>query len=62
VIHRLFPAPANAVPCGVSGPILNSGAASYALRSLASKLHWTVDLKFIKEPPSEGVRRLLAKA
>jgi len=59
VIHRLFPAPASAVPCGVSGRILNSVPAAFALRSLAAKLRWPVTLEFISTPPIEGVRRLL---
>jgi len=59
VIHRLFPAPAAPVPCGVSGRILNSVPASFALRSLAAKLGWPVKLEFITTPPIEGVRRLL---
>jgi len=61
VIHRLFPAPATKLPCGVSGRILNSAPAAFALRSLASKLKWPVELAFITTPPSEGVRRLLAR-
>ncbi|HVZ66033.1 MAG TPA: BadF/BadG/BcrA/BcrD ATPase family protein [Lacunisphaera sp.] len=59
VIHRLFPSPAAALPCGVSGRVLNSVPAAFALRSLASKLRWPVELRFINAPPSEGVRRLL---
>lgn len=72
VIHRLFPAgaeqsladstPISAVPCGISGRILNSVTATAALRSLANKLHWPVNLIFISEPPIEGVRRLLTKS
>jgi hypothetical protein len=50
------------IPCGVSGRILNSVPAAFALRSLAAKLRWAVKLEFITTPPSEGVRRLLAKA
>jgi glucosamine kinase len=61
VIHRLFPSPTTPVPCGVSGRILNSVAASFALRSLVEKLRWPVALGFITESPSEGVRRLLSK-
>jgi N-acetylglucosamine kinase-like BadF-type ATPase len=61
VIHRLFSSSTTPLPCGVSGRILNSAAASFALRSLAAKLRWPVTLTFITEPPSEGVRRLLAK-
>ncbi len=61
VIHRLFPPPVAALPCGVSGRILNSVPAAFALRSLASKLHWPVELRFMDIPPIEGVRRLLGK-
>lgn len=71
VIHRLFPAgpgpgrtdsaPTPPLPCGVSGRILNSIPAAFALRSLTAKLRWPVTLNFITEPPSEGVRRLLLK-
>lgn len=61
VIHRLFPQPAAKLPCGISGRILNSVAASFALRSLASKLNWPVALHFMNTPPIEGVRRLLAR-
>ncbi|MDI1337221.1 MAG: BadF/BadG/BcrA/BcrD ATPase family protein [Lacunisphaera sp.] len=61
VIHRLFPQPAAKLPCGVSGRILNSAPAAFALRSLASKLNWPVELRFIALAPIEGVRRLLTK-
>ena len=61
VIHRLFPKPATKLPCGVSGRILNTAPAAFALRSLASKLNWPVELHFMDTPPIEGVRRLLAK-
>ncbi|AOS43962.1 BadF/BadG/BcrA/BcrD ATPase family protein [Lacunisphaera limnophila] len=71
VIHRLFPAdpqPSRAgisypppLPCGVSGRILNSVPAGFALRSLVAKLRWPVTLTFITAAPSEGVRRLLGK-
>ncbi len=61
IIHRLFPKSAVLVPCGVSGRILNSAPAAFALRSLASKLNWPVTLNFIATAPIEGVRRLLAK-
>jgi len=66
VIHRLFPTgsatgPSGPLPCGVSGRILNSVPAAFALRSLAGKLRWPVNLNFITESPIEGVRRLLAK-
>jgi N-acetylglucosamine kinase-like BadF-type ATPase len=61
VIHQLFPTPSGKIPCGVSGRILNSVPAAFALRSLASKLNWPVDLQFMNTPPIEGVRRLLAR-
>lgn len=61
VIHQLFFAPTSPVPCGVSGRILNSIPAAFALRSLAGKLRWPVTLNFLTTSPSEGVRRLLAK-
>jgi len=61
VIHRLFPRPAGRLPCGVSGRILNSEPAAFALRSLASKLNWPVELRFIDTAPIEGVRRLLLR-
>jgi glucosamine kinase len=59
VLHRLFPKAPNRLPCGVSGRILNSPPASFALRSLAAKLNWPVDLHFIETAPIEGVKRLL---
>jgi glucosamine kinase len=59
VIHRLFPRPAGRLPCGISGRILNSPPAALALRSLAGKLNWPVDLRFLDGAPIEGVRRLL---
>jgi len=59
VMHRLFPAPAGALPCGISGRILNSPPAAYALRALAAQLQWPVELRFITTAPIEGVRRLL---
>jgi len=61
VIHRHFPRTAAQLPCGVSGRILNHPAAAYVLRSLASKLAWPVELRFIDIAPIEGVRRLLGK-
>ena len=61
VIHRLYPSPTGPLPCGVSGRILNSVPAVFALRSLASKLQWPVELRFIATPPIEGVRRLLQR-
>ncbi len=48
-----------AVPCGVSGPILNSEPAGFALKALVATHHWPVALNFITTPPIEGVRRLL---
>jgi N-acetylglucosamine kinase-like BadF-type ATPase len=61
VIHRFFPPPVAKLPCGVSGRILNSVPAAFALRSLASKLKWPVELRLFDTPPIEGVRRLLSK-
>jgi glucosamine kinase len=61
VIHRHFPRFATKLPCGVSGRILNSAPAAYVLRSLASKLNWPVEMRFIDLAPIEGVRRLLTK-
>jgi N-acetylglucosamine kinase-like BadF-type ATPase len=61
VIHRIFQKPVEKIPCGVSGRILNSVPAAFALRSLASKLNWSVELRFMDTPPIEGVRRLLAR-
>lgn len=49
------------VPCGVCGAILNSPPAVYALKALAETHAWSVEYRFITEPPIEGVRRLLAK-
>ena len=49
------------VPCGVSGAILNSEPASFALPALVSAHRWPVTLNFITTPPIEGVRRLLTK-
>jgi len=48
------------VPCGVSGPILNSEPAGFALKALAATHRWPVELNFITTLPIEGVRRLLA--
>jgi glucosamine kinase len=62
VIHRLFPQATAKLPCGVSGRILNSPPAVFALRSLAGKLNWPVELRFIDTAPIEGVRRLLIAA
>jgi len=62
VIHQLFQKSTAKLPCGVSGRILNSPPAAFALRSLADKLNWPVTLNFITIAPIEGVRRLLVKA
>jgi len=62
VIHKYFPNPSTQIPCGVSGKILNSIPGTFALRSLANKLNWPVELNFITTPPIEGVRRLLLKS
>lgn len=53
---------ANVVPCGVSGAILNSESAGFALKALVATHRWPVTLNFFTTPPIEGVRRLLAKA
>ena len=50
------------VPCGVSGTILNSEPAGFALKALVATHHWPVTLNFFTTPPIEGVRRLLARA
>lgn len=59
VLQKYFPGATAKLPCGVSGRILNSVAGAFALRSLANKLNWPVELNFITTPPIEGVRRLL---
>lgn len=59
VIHQLFPRPAGKLPCGVTGRILNSAPAAFALRSLAGKLNWPVELRPIDTAPIEGVKRML---
>jgi glucosamine kinase len=61
VIHRLFPHPAGKLPCGISGRILNSAPAVFAMRSLAGKLNWPVELRFLDTAPIEGVRRMLMR-
>jgi N-acetylglucosamine kinase-like BadF-type ATPase len=48
-----------AVPCSVSGALLNSPPAVAALRLLAETHAWNVEYFFLTEPPIEGVRRLL---
>lgn len=60
VTTKLFGA--TVVPCGVSGAILNSEPAVFALKALAATHRWPVTLHFFTTPPIEGVRRLLAKA
>ena len=60
VTDRLFAG--NLVTCGVSGALLNSEPAVHTLRSLVTTHPWSVELRFITDPPIEGVRRLLAKA
>lgn len=57
VSRRLFPDAT--VPCGVTGSLLNGPAAKEALRSLAAARQWNAELRFIPEPPIEGVRRML---
>jgi len=57
---RLFPG--SAVPCGVSGALLNSAPAVAGLRALAGDRAWTVEFHFVTAPPIEGVRRLLLAA
>lgn len=49
------------VPCGISGALLNSPAAVFALKALAETHAWNADLQFLTDPPIEGVRRLLLK-
>jgi N-acetylglucosamine kinase-like BadF-type ATPase len=60
VSSRLFSGPA--VPCSVSGALLNSPPAVAALRLLAETHAWNVEYYFLTEPPIEGVRRLLLAA
>ncbi len=47
--------------CGVSGTILNHEASVRILRELVPTPAWSVTLRFITEPPIEGVRRLLVR-
>lgn len=61
VTDKLFPG-ATAIACGVSGAILNTPAAAFALKALAETQAWPVHYRFITEPPIEGVRRLLVRA
>jgi N-acetylglucosamine kinase-like BadF-type ATPase len=63
VCSRLFSgATTNApVPCGVSGPLLNSPPCWYALRALAAANAWPIELRPVTGRPIEGVRRLLQK-
>lgn len=49
------------VPCGISGRLLNTEPAAHALHSFVATHQWPVELNFIKEPPIEGVHRLLLK-
>ncbi|HEY4300984.1 MAG TPA: BadF/BadG/BcrA/BcrD ATPase family protein [Candidatus Didemnitutus sp.] len=60
VSSRLFSGPA--VPCSVSGALLNSPPAVAALRLLAETHDWNVEYFFLTEAPIEGVRRLLLAA
>jgi N-acetylglucosamine kinase-like BadF-type ATPase len=60
VTDKLFPG-AKSILCGVSGAVLNNPAATYALRALAETHGWPVEFRFITEPPSEGVRRLVQR-
>ena len=60
VSSRLFTGPA--VPCGVSGALLNSPPAVEVLRQLAKTHAWNVEYFFLTDPPIEGVRRLLLAA
>ncbi len=60
VTARLFPG-AEAVPCGVCGALLNAPLSAALLRSLAATHAWPVEYRFVTDPPSEGVRRLLLK-
>lgn len=52
---------ATRVPCGISGALLNSPAAIFALKALAESHGWRAELSFLSDPPIEGVRRLLLK-
>lgn len=61
VTDKLFPG-ATAITCGVSGTILNTPAATAALKALAETHAWRVHYRFITDPPIEGVRRLLVRA
>jgi len=49
------------VPCGISGALLNSPAAVFALKALAESHGWRAELHFLRAPPIEGVRQLLMK-
>jgi N-acetylglucosamine kinase-like BadF-type ATPase len=65
VLGRVFPgAPGVApslVPCGVSGALLNRPPCWQVLQALAAAQAWPVRLQSVREPPIEGVRRLLVK-
>jgi glucosamine kinase len=49
------------VPCGVSGAVLNSPPAVFALKALADSHGWRARFHFLTAPPVEGVRQLLMK-
>lgn len=49
------------VTCGVSGAILNHEASRQTLLALVAARAWPVRLRFITDPPIEGVRRLVAR-
>lgn len=49
------------VTCGISGAVLNSPPAVFALKALAESHGWRAQLHFLSAPPIEGVRRLLMK-
>ncbi|MDD2762923.1 MAG: BadF/BadG/BcrA/BcrD ATPase family protein [Opitutaceae bacterium] len=63
VLQQLFPraTAGAALPCGVSGALLNRPACRSALRAFAATHAWPVQLQPITDPPIEGVRRLLLK-
>jgi N-acetylglucosamine kinase-like BadF-type ATPase len=63
VLQRLFPGATadSALPCGVSGPLLNRPPCLQALRALTATHVWPVRLESITAPPIDGVRQLLMK-
>jgi len=63
VLQRLFPHATgdSALPCGVSGALLNRPPCLQALRALVGSHVWPVRLQSITAPPIEGVRQLLMK-